>query len=104
MRYLHRPLPRAGWESRIEELFLATPFVAAHALLDLAAEICFCLEIAGEGRSPELRELLALLAAHQQPDGRVVEPATRPRPPGDEARLDAHCTAAALLAFAATLG
>jgi D-amino peptidase len=80
-RYLRRTLPRTGFESMTEELLLAAPWAVAQGALDLAAEIAFCLALTGEDRSL----VLDALAKAQGPDGAVG---------------DAHCTAAALLAFA----
>ena len=103
-RYLRRPLPRRGWETRTEELCLATPFVASGLRTDLGAEVALCLQLAGEEETGEHRRLLALLRDHQQPDGRVADPSTQGEAKGDEAdRLRAHTTGAALLAFAGTV-
>jgi D-amino peptidase len=87
-RYLHSPLPRVGFESMTEELLLATAHVLSQHELDLAAEISFCLQLAGESRASERSQILEALAREQSDDGSV----------GDE-----HCTAAALLAFATAL-
>jgi D-amino peptidase len=103
-RYLRRPLPQRGWETRTEELCLATPFITSGPLTDLGAEVALCLQLAGEAETGEHGRLLALLRDHQQPDGRVADPSTQGKADGDEAdRLRAHTTGAALLAFAGTI-
>ncbi len=100
-RYLRKPLPARGWETATEELLLATPFVVENGHLDLAAQLCFCLTTAGEGRAPERERLLASLASHQNSRGEVIEDSTaRLRSADVRRRLETHCTAAALLAFA----
>jgi D-amino peptidase len=84
-RYLHRPLPRPGFEAMTEEVLLAAPSAVAQGELDVAAELAFCMVVAGEANAPEHEHVLSALSAAQQRDGRVG---------------DAHGTAAALLAFA----
>lgn len=72
----------AAWT---EELLVATPWVVEQANVDLAAELAFCLQCVDEAAGGAHEALLALLAEHQRPDGRME---------------DAHATAGALLAFA----
>ncbi len=64
---------------------MATPWVVEQGHVDLAAEVAFCLQCAGEAGGGAHVSLLSLLLEHQQPDG---------------AMEDAHATAGALLAFA----
>jgi D-amino peptidase len=87
-RYLRAPLRAPGATAWTEELLAATPELIEGMELDLAAEVVFCLQCAGESGGGAHASLLALLATHQQPDGAVG---------------DAHSTAAALLAFAGAL-
>ncbi|WNG23320.1 M55 family metallopeptidase [Cystobacter fuscus] len=87
-RYLRSPLLAPDASAWTEELLAATPELIEGLDLDLAAEVVFCLQCAGESGGGAHESLLALLAACQRPDGSV----------GDE-----HSTAAALLAFAGAL-
>jgi D-amino peptidase len=84
-RYLRRPLPRPGFEAMTEELLLGAPFAVAQGELDVAAELAFCMVVAGEANAAERAHVLDALAAAQHSDGRVG---------------NAHGTATALLAFA----
>src|SRR5262249_18440737 len=73
-RSLRRPLPARGFESEIEELFLSVPDITQNRWLDIAAEVAFCLQAAGEGDSREVTELLSSLAANQDAAGQVHDP------------------------------
>ena len=98
-RFLRRPLDASLWAAEIEEMFLAVPWVGAERHLDIAAELAFCLEAAGETATGETRALLALLAAHQADDGRILVAGGAGE--GDDApRVAAHASAAAAIAFA----
>lgn len=92
-RYLRCPLPPHALGAEIEELFLATGWVVEQGLADLAAELAFCLQSAGEHRSREHRSLLGFLSRRQSADGTIADE-------GDDVRGMSHSTAAALLAFA----
>jgi hypothetical protein len=81
-------------------LLLATPSLLDAGLLDLAAEVAFCLVAAGEQDAPERRQILAALTRHQRPDGSVIEPGDAPADPRQRFRHETHCTAAALVALA----
>jgi len=98
-RYLRRPLPARGFESELEELFLAVPEIRTQRWLDIAAEVAFCLQAAGETDSHEHVLLLECLAEHQEASGQVRDPSAEAAP-DDAARVEAHVTAAATLAFA----
>jgi D-amino peptidase len=103
-RYLARPLAPAAWETRTEELLLATPWALAGRRMDVAAEIAICLQLAGEGETAEHHRILGALRAGQHPDGRVADPSSEGNPDPHEAeRLRSHATAASLVAFAGTL-
>lgn len=93
-RYLHAPLRERRAADWTEELLVAVPWLVAEQMCDLGAEVAICLQAAGEAAGGAHRMLLGFLAARQQPDGRVVD-----APDGDVAE-QAHCTGAALLAFA----
>ncbi|WP_306818888.1 M55 family metallopeptidase [Archangium lipolyticum] len=84
-RYLRLPLKDPGAAAWTEELLVATPWVVEQGHVDLAAEVAFCLQCAGESGGGAHALLLSLLREHQRPDG---------------AMEDAHATAGALLAFA----
>jgi D-amino peptidase len=84
-RYLRVPLKDPGAAAWTEELLVATPWVVEQGQVDLAAEVAFCLQCAGEAGGGAHPILLSLLLEHQQPDG---------------AMEDAHATAGALLALA----
>jgi D-amino peptidase len=102
-RYLQRKLssgPSSGWGCMTEELLLAVPFLLRDGHLDAAGEVALCLVAAGEGRAAERAVVLSALAAHQQPDGSVAEPAHLHPDPESRDRVHTHCTAVALLAFA----
>jgi D-amino peptidase len=101
-RYLRRPLP-AGWGGMTEELVLAVPYLLRDGHLDPAGEVALCLVAAGEDRAPEREVILSALAAHQQPDGSVSEPAHLHPDAGSRDRVHTHCTAVALLAFATAI-
>ncbi len=94
-RYLRTPLRSPQAPAWTEELLAATPWLVSERQVDLAAEFAFCLQCAGEQGSGPHEELLALLAAHQQPDGRVLEEVG-----GQGEENAAHATAGTLLAFA----
>jgi D-amino peptidase len=96
-RYLRRPLPT--WPP-VERLVLAAPWVRAGRHVDLAAELCFCMQAAGEAACSEHADLIALVAAHQGEGGLVSDPSAAAAPAWDRPRLEAHATAAALVAFA----
>jgi hypothetical protein len=92
--FLRRPLDVAEWAAEIEELLLAAPELVADQRFDLAAEVAFCLQLAGEGDSAENRAILAALVARQETDGTIKNPL-----PG-VADEEAHTTGTALLALA----
>ena len=76
--------------SEREELLLAAPLALESSHLDLAAELVFCLKIAGEDSSLEYGMLLDMLALHQSEDGTLRYRKEDP----------VHTTGVALLAFA----
>jgi D-amino peptidase len=84
-RYLRTPLADSRAAAWTEELLVATPWLVEQGHVDLAAEVAFCLQRAGEAGSGAHEALLALLAEHQRAEGDLG---------------DAHATAGALLAFA----
>jgi hypothetical protein len=86
--YLHRPLPDQDFALPNSELLAITPWIIKNNHLDLGAEVAICLQISSQMSSPEQDQLLQWLSAHVREDGRM---------PDDD---PAHCTAAALLAFA----
>lgn len=91
--YLERPLPAAGWETAVEELFLAVPWVLAGDHRDLAGEIALCLQLAGEQGSAEHGVLLDFIARSQEPDGSLLDGSM-----GDPPEVYAdHATGVALL-------
>ncbi|PTL84484.1 M55 family metallopeptidase [Vitiosangium sp. GDMCC 1.1324] len=83
-RYLRLPPSDPGAAAWTEELLVATPWVVEQGNVDLAAELLFCLQCAGEAGGGAHAVLLSLLAEHQGPEGDLG---------------DAHATAGALLAF-----
>ena len=91
------PLRPDGLESRAEELFLAVPWLLSQDLLDVAAEVAWCLQLLGEDESFEHAAILRALRLRQASDGSVQE-----RPRGDQSVAAGveHTTALALLAFA----
>ncbi len=95
--YLARPLPKDVLLAEREELLLAAEWLVRGRQVDLAAEATFVLQAAGEHASAEHRALLSLLSANQRRDGTVTDQSRSPSP---DARQLAHCTAAALVAFA----
>ncbi len=101
-RYLRKVLPRPGWEARAERVLLASRWAVEGRRVDLGAELAFCLQLSGEETSEEHHRLLELLLAHQLADGTVRDPTPRQegRDPEDIVDLDAHTTAAALVALA----
>jgi D-amino peptidase len=107
-RYFARPVPRTPrFAALTEELIVAAPWAVAGEHVDLAAELVMCLAPAGELTSPEVRDLLALVAANQRPDGSVVDPSTaasKAAAGADAARRYAHTTAAGLIALAVSAG
>jgi D-amino peptidase len=84
-RYLRAAPRHPDAPAWTEELLVATPWVVEQGHVDLGAELAFCLQCVGEAGGGAHEALLALLEAHQQPDGCME---------------DAHATAGALLAFA----
>ncbi len=102
-RFLARPLPPRGWETRTEELALGLGDVLAEKRIELAAELALALQAAGEEMTAVHDGLIALAAAHQEPTGRVVDPPSLEIPdgPSRDRRLVVS-TASALLAFAHT--
>ncbi|MHB8878885.1 MAG: DUF6895 family protein, partial [Myxococcaceae bacterium] len=88
--YLKKPLPPGALAVETEELLLAAPWAVEQGSADLAAELAFCLQAAGERRSAEHCDLLGLLARHQRADGSM-------KTSEHSARWEAHCTAAALV-------
>jgi D-amino peptidase len=96
-RYLRTPLTDSRAVAWTEELLVATPWVVAEGQVDLAAELAFCLQCAGEAAGGAHEALLALLSRHQQSDGRMCEGSSEEESADDGT---AHATAGALLAFA----
>lgn len=97
--YLGRPLPEAGWETAVEELFLAVPWVLAQDHRDLAGEIALCLQLAGEHASAEHGALLDFIIRSQGPDGTLLDGSM-----GDPPEVYAdHATGVALLVQAGAL-
>ncbi|WP_434386168.1 DUF6895 family protein [Melittangium boletus] len=84
--YLREPLRAPDAEAWTEELLVATPWVLGEGNVDLAGELAFCLQCAGETEGGAHAALLTFLAEQQQPGGDLMG--------------DAHATAAGLLAFA----
>lgn len=95
-RYLHAPLQSPQAPTWTEDLLAAGPWLLEEHHLDLAAEVAFCLQVAGQAGSDTHRMILDALARAQQPDGRVLDTTIGETP--DDA-VD-HTTAVALLAFA----
>lgn len=91
--YLRSPLAPGTLAAETEELLLAAPWAVEQGSVDVAAELAFCLQAAGERQSPEHSALLALLAREQRADGSM-------KTPEHSERWQAHCTAAALVALA----
>ena len=86
-RYLRVPVRSPGAVAWTEELLAAAPWVREHGLVDLAAEVVFCLQCVEESGGGAHASLLSLLIERQAPRGGLG---------------DSHATAAALLAFAGT--
>jgi D-amino peptidase len=84
-RYLRAAPKHPDTVAWTEEVLVATPWVVEQGLVDLAAELAFCLQCVDEAGGGAHEALLSLLAGHQRPDGCMD---------------DAHATAGALLAFA----
>jgi D-amino peptidase len=95
-RYLRAPLRDSHAAAWTEELLVATPWLLAQGHVDLAAEVAFCLQCAGEAGGGAHEALLRLLITHQQSDGRLSDGTTGLA--SDEGA--AHATAGALIAFA----
>jgi D-amino peptidase len=94
--YLRSPLRSPQASSWTEELLAAGPWLLDEHCLDLAAEVAFCLQAAGQGGSDTCQLILDALVRAQQPDGSVADTTLG----GMEGSAVAHTTAAALLAFA----
>jgi D-amino peptidase len=71
--YMRLPLSVTGWESRIEELFMATPWLIEHGHVDLAAEVALCLQMVGEQASIRHRQLVEFLLSRQREDGVLLD-------------------------------
>jgi D-amino peptidase len=95
-RYLRSPLRSPEAPQWTEDLLAEASWLLEEGPLALAAEVAICLQLAGQAGSDAHRLILDALAREQQPDGRVQDP-TLDQTSGD---VDAHTTAAALLAFA----
>jgi D-amino peptidase len=95
-RYLRAPLRDARAEAWTEELLVATPWLVAQGHVDLAAEVAFCLQCAGEAGGGAHEALLALLVTHSRSEGALSEGTTGPASDAGAA----HATAGALIAFA----
>ncbi|HSP78068.1 MAG TPA: M55 family metallopeptidase, partial [Myxococcaceae bacterium] len=95
-RYLRAPLRDGRAAAWTEELLVATPWLLSEGHVDLAAEVAFCLQCAGEAGGGAHEALLSFLAAHQQADGRLSDETLD----ASAEESAAHATAAALLAFA----
>lgn len=91
--YLGRPLEVEGWESTVEELFLAVPWILAREHTDLAGEVALCLQLAGEEASAEHAALVEFIGARQQRDGTLMDGSMGDAP---EVYAD-HATGVALL-------
>lgn len=95
-RFLSRPLPESGLETETEALLLAVPWVVAQGHVDLAAEMAFCLQLAGELDCREHGQLLQRVIAAQAEDGTIVDTSM-----GDPPEVWAdHATGVALVALA----
>lgn len=89
--YLHRPLPRLGWDSRTDYLVESIEWIVSEGLADLGAEVAFCLQLSGRGAASQpLQDLLCRCSTE---DGMVVDGRLEP-----SLENHAHTTAAALLA------
>ncbi len=88
--YLHRPLPRLGWDSRVNDLIESVQWLVSERLADLGAEVALCLQLAG--RHKECQPILDFLHECSK-DGLVIDSLLEPEP-----HNYAHTTAAALLA------
>lgn len=88
--YLHRPLPRLGWDSRVDDLLESLDWIVSEGLADLGAEVALCLQLAGRGR---VCQPLIDLIHERSIDGIVVDGLLE-----STADNHAHTTAAALLA------
>jgi D-amino peptidase len=95
--YLRAPLGSPEAPSWTEELLAAGPWLLEEHHLDLAAEVAFCLQTAGEAGSDTCQRILDALVRAQQPDGSVADTTLGEE---EEDSPVAHTTAAALLAFA----
>jgi D-amino peptidase len=95
-RYLCSPLASPEAPSWTEELLASGPWLLEEHYLDLAAEVAFCLQAAGQAGSDTCQMILDALVRAQRPDGSVSDEALG----GAEGSAVAHTTAAALLAFA----
>lgn len=93
-QYLHSPLPFLGFMALNDELLVNTAWVVEHKLVDLGAEIMFCLQKANKEREVPYYELLGLILDHQRVDGTIVDPNIEATPENI-----AHTTAAALIAL-----
>ena len=80
----------------IEELLAGAPWALSIGHFDLAAELAFCLQSAGEAESPTHAQLLHGLLRRQSLDGRLGDEG----PAGEDPEGVAHTTAAALIALA----
>lgn len=94
--YLRAPLRSPEAPSWTQDLLEAGPWLLEQRHLDLAAEVAFCLEAAGETGSEACQLILDALVQAQQPDGSVTDTTLD----GGAGSPVAHTTAAALLAFA----
>lgn len=95
-RYLRAPLKHpeaAGWT---EELLLSVPWLLSQGHVDLAGEVAFCLQLAGEEDSGGCEALMAALARCQREDGGACDGTLA----GPAEHSEPHCTAVLLLAFA----
>lgn len=92
--YLHSPMPKFEALALGQELLVNTAWVVEHQLVDLGAEMMFCIQKAEREAELPYYELLGLILDHQQADGTVVDP-------NIEATTEniAHTTAAALIAL-----
>ena len=93
--YLRAPLRDARAAAWTEELLVATPWLVEQGHVDLAAEVAFCLQCAGEAGGGAHEALLTLLVTHQQSEGRLSDGTLGP----DSDAGAAHATAGALIAL-----
>lgn len=93
--YLHKPLPKLGWQERTSELIGAIDWVTSTSRTDLACEIALCLQLAGYSSHDSYLRLEEFLLSQISEEGILSDPTFV-----DCVTNQAHTTAAALLVFA----